>query len=59
MQKIKEIKHDISKLRKNCFEIFGVTSTVFDGAMYGKKGKFTKAEVEKVIKAWLKKEVVI
>jgi hypothetical protein len=38
------------KLRENCIELFGVTTSTFDGAMYGHDEKeYTVDEVKKII----------
>ncbi|MDO7787127.1 hypothetical protein [Desulforamulus aquiferis] len=53
----KEPKFDIASLRKHCKELFGVQPEVFDGAFHFVKGEFTKAEANRKIKDFLKKEV--
>ncbi len=40
----------VSQLRKNCVTLFGVTTSTFDGAMYGhKEQEYTVDEVKKII----------
>ena len=45
----------VGKLRSNCVELFGVTSSTFDGAMYGHDldKKYSVDEVKKIISAFL------
>ena len=45
------------RLRDNSKKIFGYESFIFDAAMMGKDGPFTKDEVKNRIEIWLKKEV--
>ena len=49
-------KFTIEALRKHCYELFGITSSTFDGATYGLEGPLTKAEAQKAINKWLGKE---
>lgn len=42
----------LSELRKNCVSIFGVTTSTFDGALFGKEGLYSIEEVKKIIKTW-------
>lgn len=42
----------LERLRRDCFKIFGVTPSTFDGATYGLKGEFTVEELRKKIQAW-------
>lgn len=45
-----EPKFLVEQLRKNCVTLFGVTTSTFDGAMYGhNKGEYTINEVKKII----------
>ncbi len=50
-------KFTVAKLRENCRELFGITTSTFDGATYGLTGKYTVDEMKARIKAWEKKEV--
>ena len=50
-------KYDIKKLRQNCNALFGVSTTVFDGATYGLEGEFTVEEIKTKITKWKSKEV--
>ena len=45
-------KYLLSELRKNCVTVFGVTTSTFDGAMYGKDGMYSIEETKKIIKTW-------
>lgn len=48
----------VSTLRSECMNLFGCTSSTFDGAFFGKKEKdYTIDEAKKIIAEWLKKEV--
>ena len=51
-----EPEFSIPALRKDCLNLFGVTSSTFDGAMSGREGAFTIASAKNIIEAW-KKEV--
>jgi len=48
-----------SVLRNKCFQLFGVTSSTFDGATSGlsQLRQYTIGEVAETINNWLKKEV--
>ncbi len=50
-------KFTVEQLRKNALELFGVTASTFEGAVYGFKGEFTVQEMKNHIEKWLKKEV--
>lgn len=50
-------KFTIERLRKECYRIFGVTTSTFDGATYGLKDKFTVEEMQKHLDEWRKKRV--
>lgn len=52
-----EQKYSIEMLRKHCLKCFGVTTSTFDGAMYGHTEDLTLKEAQRVIKEWLGKEV--
>ncbi len=47
-------KFGIPVLRKSSVRLFGVTSSTFDGAMWGRTGSFTVEEASKIIEAWKK-----
>lgn len=49
-------KFTVEKLRKNCYTLFGVTQSTFDGATYGLGGEFTVEEMKSAIEKWQKKE---
>ncbi len=55
--KITPRKFTVAKLRENCRELFGISTSTFDGAAYGLTGKYTVDEMKARIKAWEKKEV--
>ncbi len=49
-----EPKYTLDKLRQNSVQLFGVTKSTFDGAMYGHGRKeFTINEVKAILKRWL------
>lgn len=50
-------KFSIEKLRENCQKLFGVSVSTFDGAVHGKSGEFTVAEMKGIISKWKKEEV--
>lgn len=52
-----ESRYSVETLRRSCVELFGVTTAVFDGAVYGKSGKYTVKEMKSIIEKWENKEV--
>ena len=52
-----ESKYSVEALRRSCGKLFGVTKAVFDGAVYGKSGKYTVKEMKSIIEKWENKEV--
>lgn len=53
----KEKKYSIEALKKACITLFGVTTSTFVAATYGKSGEFTVTEMKKHIDSWLKKKI--
>lgn len=53
----KVTKFPIETLRKDCGKLYGVSTSTFDGAMFGKSGEYSIEEVRGLIENW-KKEVV-
>ncbi len=53
------IKYDVAVLRQYCFDVFGVTSSTFDGAFYGEDTsvQYSIDEAKSIITKWLNKEV--
>lgn len=52
-----EQKFKVEKLRENSVQLFGVTTSTFDGAFYGnKKTEMTKKEARAILDKWLGKE---
>ena len=52
-----EQKFKVEKLRENSVQLFGVTTSTFDGAFYGnKETEMTKKEAKAIICKWLGKE---
>lgn len=50
----REPKFKVEKLRTNSMKLFSVTTSTFDGAMYGnKETEMTIAEARAVINKWL------
>lgn len=47
-------KFPLERLRQDCLKLFGVTTSTFDGATFGKTEKYTVDEVKKFIEAWQK-----
>ena len=58
-EKVQEAKAEprylVSSLRKNCIELFGITSSTFDGAMYGHDPdrEYSIEEMKKIIDVFL------
>lgn len=53
-----ERKFPYEVLKGNCMKLFHITSSTFIGATAGmESGAYTIAEMQSIIKAWLKKEV--
>lgn len=50
-------KFTVEKLKENCRELFGVSTSTFVGATYGMTGKYTVEEMKAHIEAWRKKGV--
>ena len=50
-------KFSLDNLRDNCYELFGVSTSTFDGATYGLVGEFTVDEMKTKINFWLKKPI--
>ncbi len=53
-----EKKYNLGDLRKNCLELFNVSTSVFDGAVMGLVGKYTISEIKNIITKWKDKEVL-
>ena len=54
----KERKFPYEVLKANCMKLFRVTSSTFIGATIGmESGAYTIAEMQSIVKGWLKKEV--
>lgn len=49
---VKTTKFSISRLRKDCFSLFGVTVSTFDGATHGLTGNYTVDEMKARIEKW-------
>ena len=47
----------LEKLRENCGELFKVSPSTFDGAVYGLDGEFTVEEMRTAIKKWQETQV--
>lgn len=53
-----ERKFPYEVLKANCVRLFHVTSSTFIGATIGmESGAYTIAEMQSIVRAWLKKEV--
>ena len=53
----KVAKFPIETLRKDCVKLYGISTSTFDGAMFGKSGEYSIEEARTLIENW-KKEVV-
>ena len=52
-----ETKYRMDKLRAKCMQLFHITTTTIDGAMYGcEKTEMTVKEAQSRINKWLGKE---
>lgn len=54
---VQAVKFPISVLRKNCVNLFGITTSTFDGATFGKTGEYSVKEMQSMIKEWGEREV--
>jgi len=52
-----ETKYELSKLRENCLPLFGVTTSIFDGATEGVSGQQTIEKTKRTIDEWSGKEL--
>lgn len=50
-------KFTVERLRKDCFSLFGVTTSTYDGATYGVAGEFSVADMRAIIDKWKNKGV--
>lgn len=50
-------KFTIARLRKDCFKLFGVTVSTFDGATHGLTGNFSVADMRAHIEKWQNKAI--
>lgn len=50
-------KFTVERLRKDCFSLFGVTTSTYDGATYGVTGEHSVAEMRAIIQKWQNKGV--
>lgn len=50
------VKFSVEQLRKHCVRLFDVSSSTFDGAMYGHTEPMTLDEAKAIVKEWLGKE---
>lgn len=50
-------KYTVEKLRENCRQLFGVSTSTFAGATYGMTGTYTVDEMRTHIEEWGKKGV--
>lgn len=49
-----ERKYKVEKLRENCMQLFGITTSTFDGAFYGsKETEMTISEANATVNKWL------
>lgn len=52
-----EPKYAVEKLRNASLELFGISTSTFDGATCGLSGEYTLDEMRRIIENWKKKEV--
>ena len=45
-------KFTVERLRRDCFGLFGITASTYDGATHGLTGEFSVAEMRAVIQKW-------
>jgi len=45
----------LERLRQDCYQLFGITVSTFDGATFGLTGEYTVEEAKKVIENQLNK----
>lgn len=50
-------KYTVGKLKENCRQLFGVSTSTFAGATYGMTGSYTVEEMKAHIEAWKKRGV--
>lgn len=50
-------KFTVERLRKDCFSLFGVTTSTYDGAVFGLTGEFSVSEMRAAIQKWQNKGV--
>lgn len=50
-------KFSVERLKKDAFELFGVSQSTYAGATYNLSGEYTVEEMRSHINKWLKKEV--
>lgn len=57
VKQAKDPSFTVEKLRANCMKLFGISTSTFDGALYGNtKETLTVNECRAVINKWLGKE---
>lgn len=49
-------KFSVEQLRKHCVRLFGISSSTFDGTMYGHTDPMTLDDAKAIVKEWLGKE---
>lgn len=49
-----DVKYPLARLRRDCRELYGISTSTFDGATVGRKptDEFTVAEMGQIIKEW-------
>nr|DAL85270.1 MAG TPA: hypothetical protein [Caudoviricetes sp.] len=45
-------KFTVKRLRRDCFSLFGVTTSTYDGATYKLTGEHSVAEMRAIIEKW-------
>ena len=47
----------LERLRRDCLELLGVSTSTFDGATRGREGEFTLKQIREIIRDWQNKPV--
>jgi len=55
----RERKFTKTRLRKDCYQLFSVSTSTFDGATRNVKGQHTIAAMAEIIKKWLGEDAVL
>ena len=56
---VRKTVFSLERLRRDCLELLGVTTSTFDGAVFGLEGDFTVDEIREIIRKWQNKPVLL